>query len=214
MGVVTSLDFSLPDSQSESGKLDWQQIMQRVLPFTDIFVPSLEEVLQIMMPDLYATFLSANHDSDVTDLIPVSVIREMGKNIIELGVKILLIKAGHRGIYFLTGDISILNNKAGFNLSEDDWNYQELWCNAYPADQGKIINATGAGDTAIAAFLSAILEGETAESSLKLAAMAGRNNLYCHNIYEELPVWNEMAQEIAASPNNVICLIGQLSEIK
>ena len=50
MGVVTSLDFSLPDPESESGKVNWSEVMQSILPFTDIFVPSLEEVLQIMMP--------------------------------------------------------------------------------------------------------------------------------------------------------------------
>lgn len=204
MGVVTSLDFSLPDTQSESGKLNWQQIMQRVLPFTDIFVPSLEEVLHIMSPDLYTTYLSANHDSDITDLIPVSVIRKIGKSIINLGVKILLIKAGHRGIYLLTGDISTLNNKAGFNLSEIDWNHCEYWCKAYQANPEKVLNATGAGDTAVAAFLSAILDGKTAEQAIKFAAVAGRNNLYCHDIYEEINDWQEMEKEIELEENEII----------
>jgi sugar/nucleoside kinase (ribokinase family) len=204
MGVITSLDFSLPDIQSESGKLDWQQIMQQVLPFTDIFVPSLEEVLQIMMPDVYSEYLSKAHDSDFTDLIPVSIIREIGKKIIDLGVKILLIKAGHRGIYLLVGDISTLNQKAGFNLTEEVWNYHELWCNAYPADPAKIKNATGAGDTAVAAFLSAILDGKPAELALRFAAIAGRNNLYCQDIYQEINDWNDMETEMKSEQNEII----------
>ena len=57
MGVVTSLDFSLPDPESESGRINWPEIMQKILPFTDIFVPSLEEVLQIMQPGEYAGIL-------------------------------------------------------------------------------------------------------------------------------------------------------------
>ena len=196
MGVATSLDFSLPDLQSESGKQDWLQIMKRVLPYTDIFVPSLEEVLQIMKPGEYARIISSAGNSEIIDLIPLSIIREIGRTIIELGAKILLIKAGHRGIYLLTGDISGLNQKEGFNLPEEDWNHRELWCDAYPADPEKVKNATGAGDTAAAAFLSAILDGTTAETALKLAAIAGRNNLYCQDIYKEINGWQEMEKEI------------------
>ncbi len=204
MGVVTSLDFSLPDPQSESGKQDWPQIMQRILPYTDIFAPSIEEVLQIMMPCEYAKILSSTGNSDIIDQISTNTIRELGKKIIQCGVKILLIKAGHRGSYILTGDISSLNQKGGFDLSETSWNYREFWCNAYVADPEKIKNATGAGDTAIAAFLSAILDGETAEQAIKFAAVAGRNKLYCHNIYEEINGWHDMAKDIETDRNEII----------
>lgn len=205
MGVVTSLDFSLPDTQSESGKQDWPHIMQRILPYTDIFVPSLEEVLQIMMPGEYARILSAAGNSEIIDLIPIGVIREIGKKIIDSGVKILLIKAGHRGIYLLTGDISPLNRTSDFSLPENDWNHRELWCNAYPADPDRVKNATGAGDTAAAAFLTAILNGETSESALKYAAIAGRNNLYCLDIYKELNDWQDMEMELKSASNKITC---------
>ncbi len=205
MGVVTSLDFSLPDTQSESGKQDWPQIMQRVLPYTDIFVPSLEEVVQIMMPVEYARILSAAGNSEIIDLIPIGVIREIGKKIIDSGVKILLIKAGHRGIYLLTDDVSPLNRTSDFSLPENDWNHRELWCNAYPADPDKMKNATGAGDTAAAAFLTAILNGETSEFALRYAAIAGRNNLYCLDIYEELNDWQDMEIELKSASNEITC---------
>jgi len=211
MGVVTSLDFSLPDPETESGKADWPEIMKSVLPFTDIFVPSLEEALQIMFPSKYAEIHPSCEGGDIIDHIPVDLIRLLGKTIIGSGVKVLLLKMGHRGAYLLTGDVSPINEK-GFGLCVESWNFTELWCDTYHADESKIINATGAGDTAIAAFLSAILDGHTAESSLKYAAMAGRNNLYCHNIYEELTGWPEMAEEVRLCPNKVICLNGQLSE--
>lgn len=196
LGVVTSLDFSLPDTQSESGKQDWQKIMKRVLPLTDVFVPSLEEVLQIMMPDEYAKILISSKNSEFIDLIPESIIRSIGEKIIDLGVKILLIKAGHRGIYLLTGDVSALNSKKGLELSEPEWCNRELWCNAYLANPEKVKNATGAGDTAAAAFLTAILDGTSAVKALKYAAIAGRNNLYCNDIYGELNSWQCMEGEM------------------
>jgi len=205
MGVITSLDFSLPDLQSESGKQDWPLIMQRILPFTDIFVPSLEEVLQIMMPDEYAEMMYEAGNAEILDLIPTATIRKIGRMIIDSGVKILLVKAGHRGIYLRTGDISSLNQKDGFNLPEENWNNLELWCNAYQADLSKMKDATGAGDTAVAAFLTAILDGKNPEATLKYAALAGRNNLYCHHIYEELCTWQEMGKEMESEPNEIIC---------
>jgi sugar/nucleoside kinase (ribokinase family) len=100
LGVATSLDFSLPDTEAESGKINWPEIMKRVLPVTDIFVPSMEEVLQIMMPAKYAEIQSSVKGGDIIDLIPIELIREIGKMIIDSGVKILMIKAGHRGIYY------------------------------------------------------------------------------------------------------------------
>lgn len=204
LDVVTSLDFSLPDTETESGRANWPKIMKSILPFTDIFVPSLEEALQIMLPEKYAEMQDLCKGGDILDFIPMELIQLLGKTIIDCGVKILLLKMGHRGVYLLTNDVSSLNGK-GYNLPEENWNYQEMWCETFLAEPSKIINATGAGDTAIAAFLTAILDGETAESSMKYAAMAGRNNLYCHNIYEELPVWSEMTKELKSSSKNVIC---------
>ena len=196
MGVVTSLDFSLPDIESESGKISWIGIMRRILPYTDIFVPSLEEALQIIMPDEYAKILSGSGDTDIIDQIPPGIVSEIGRELISYGVKILLIKAGHRGAYLFTGDISDLNSKRGLYLNKKSWNHRELSCPAFPTDPEKIINNTGAGDTAAAAFISAILDARSPDNSLAFAAVAGRNNLYCNDIYKDLPGWSEMAEEI------------------
>jgi sugar/nucleoside kinase (ribokinase family) len=204
MGVVTSLDFSLPDPESESGKINWPEIMRRTLPYIDIFAPSLEEVIQIMMPLKYAEIQSASEDTETFYQIPVRLIREVGKLIIDSGVKIVLIKAGERGAYLLTGDVSPINERNGIHLPEESWNFRELWCKAYHADISKIINTNGAGDTAVAAFLSAILENHGAESSLKYATMAGRNMLYCENIHTDLGDWQELTKDINSEPNEII----------
>jgi sugar/nucleoside kinase (ribokinase family) len=207
MGVITSMDFSLPDGESESGKINWPDILQRVLPFTDIFVPSLEEALQIMMPSMYAEIQATADDNvEIIDLIPMTTIREIGKRIIDAGVKIALIKAGHRGAYLWTGNVLPVNENPGFHLSEAHWNYRELWCRGYPVEPGRIKNASGAGDMAAAAFLSAILDGEDPESSLKYAAIAGRNNLYFYNIHNELFDWRDMTEAIRSEPNEIIDL--------
>jgi len=206
MGVVTSLDFSLPDPESESGRSNWPKVMQKILPYTDIFVPSLEEVFQIMLPGELEEILSSKADNDIIDQVILNKIREIGRRIIASGVKILLIKAGHYGAYLLTGNVSSINEKAGLKLAEKNWNNCEIWCQAYKADPLKIKNSSGAGDTAVAAFLSAILDSEDPESALRYAALAGRNNLYCKNIYEDLSNWEEMTEEINSVKNDLIYL--------
>lgn len=199
MGVVTSLDFSLIDPESESAKTNWPEAIKKILPYTDIFVPSLEEALQLMMPGEYAEISSKAAGADIIDLVSCDTIREAGKRIIDGGAKIVFIKAGHRGAYLLTGDVSSINEKAGFNLEIDKWNDRELWCNACPVDTAKVKNASGAGDTASAAFLTAILNGEDPEHSLKYAAIAGRNCLYCTDLYSELDDWSQMQKEVKSA---------------
>ncbi len=203
-GAVTSLDFSLPDPESESGKTDWPEVMRRVLPVTDIFVPSLEEVLRIMTPSEYENILSSSGNGDIIDLVPEDLIRKTGETIIEAGVKILLIKAAHRGLYLMTGDVSSMSGTTGIKLPGEQWNFRTLRCDAYRADGSRVVNASGAGDTAAAAFLSAILDGDSPELSMKYAAAAGRDKLYCHDIYNEHGGWDVLTREIQTEPHEVI----------
>ena len=44
-GVITSIDMSLPPPDSASGRADWQTILRRCLPYIDVFVPSIEEIM-------------------------------------------------------------------------------------------------------------------------------------------------------------------------
>jgi len=205
-GAVSSLDFSLPDPDSESSQLNWQGILSQVLPLVDICAPSLEEALQMLMPDDYTRIQSGSGQSDMINQIPLSLLREMGRRFISYGVKILLIKAAHRGAYLLCGDISSVNQKLGNTLDEEKWSFCEFWCNAYPAEEARVKNAIGAGDTAIAAFLSAILDGNGPLNSIKYACLAGRNSLYCNNLYEELRDWEEMKLEITKGSEMIIDL--------
>ncbi|MBK7709687.1 MAG: hypothetical protein IPJ37_00980 [Bacteroidales bacterium] len=206
MGVVTSLDFSLPDPESESGRLNWPEIMHKLLPLTDIFVPSMEELLQIMKPGEDEGILSSLLTADSISETVVDAIREIGKQCIDNGVKILLIKAGRLGAYLRTGDVSSVIANAGTNLDKRKWDHCELWCSAYKTDSSKIKNSSGAGDTSVAAFLSAILDGENPETAVRYAAIAGRDNLYCTNLYDDLCNWTELTKEINSEVNEITYL--------
>jgi len=203
MGVITSLDFSLPDAESESGKVDWITIMQKTLPFVDVFAPSLEEVIQIMMPEKYAELQSFSTHADFEDRVPLSLVRELGSRIIQTGVSILLIKMGKRGMYLRTGNISAVNEKSENELHLLHWDNCEILCGAYHAENAKIKNSSGAGDTAIAAFLTSVLNGDDPGTAVRYAAAAGRDSLYCGNIFDGMSTWEELTREINSETNEL-----------
>ena len=48
LGVTTSLDMSLPDPNAENGKMDWDSVLKRLLPYVDIYLPSAEETMYMI----------------------------------------------------------------------------------------------------------------------------------------------------------------------
>jgi sugar/nucleoside kinase (ribokinase family) len=45
MGTTTSIDMSLPDPSSESGRVDWRSLLEALLPYVDIAPLSAEEAM-------------------------------------------------------------------------------------------------------------------------------------------------------------------------
>lgn len=46
-GATTSLDMSRPDPNSPAGKIDWLSYLEKVLPAVDIFLPSIDELIDM-----------------------------------------------------------------------------------------------------------------------------------------------------------------------
>ena len=196
LGVPTSLDITLPDSGSLAGQADWRSILAAVLPFVDIFVPSIEEILFMLEPKRYARILSAADGGDIMDAISPDLIVRLGNRILAMGVKVLMIKAGHRGAYLRTGDIGKLNAATSLNLPAENWSERDLWIPAFPADPRRVRNACGAGDCAVAGFLTALLDGSEIEKAGKYAMLAGRDNLYGIDSLGGLSDWKRMTNMI------------------
>lgn len=53
MGLTTSLDLVAVDPDSEAAGMDWARILERVLPYVDFFVPSIEELGYMLDRPLY-----------------------------------------------------------------------------------------------------------------------------------------------------------------
>lgn len=192
LGVATSLDMTLPDLDSPAGKADWQVVLAAVLPFVDVFVPSIEEILFMLESKRYARILSEADGGDIMDVVSPDLVVRLGNRILAMGVKVLMIKAGHRGAYLRTGDIGKLNADTSLNLPAENWSGRDFWIPAFPADPRRVRNACGAGDCAVAGFLAAILEGADIEKTGRYAMLAGRDNLYGVDALGGLSDWKRM----------------------
>lgn len=148
--ATTSLDMSLPDPESPSGQADWLTILKRVLPYVDIFVPSIEELLYMLDRATFDRLRGA-----VMGHVPSAIYRKLAEQSIALGAKIVAIKAGTRGLYVRTsGSLEGMGRGAPANPGE--WIDQELWSPCFKVEtQG----TTGAGDATIAGFLMGLLRG-------------------------------------------------------
>lgn len=154
-GMATSLDLCAIDPSSEAGQQDWTAILNRVLPHVDFFVPSYDELRCILTPDRLSTG---------DELASISA---------ELGASNILIKHGHYGMYYMNGDITTqreIADRAGLE-SLDTWADKRGWIDAVKAK--KEVSGLGAGDTSVAAYLSAMLRGYPFDGCLRLAAIEG-----------------------------------------
>lgn len=170
-GITTSLDTALPRPDSEHGEVEWRPILEKTLPFVDIFVPSYEECLFMLDRKNYSErFLRSEGRDMIEDLDPDEV-RKIAETFLDMGVKIVLLKMGSRGLYLRTGSKDAFVKSQGMLREKaKSWSNREIWC---PPDiVEKIVSTTGAGDVAIAGFLSSLLHDTDAAEAVRIAATA------------------------------------------
>ena len=175
LGATTSLDMSLPDRASESGKQDCNEILKNTIPYVDIFIPSVEETLFMLYPEKYDVFAKEHEgEKDPLDTLDLDILPMLGDRLMELGAKIAVIKCGVRGYYIRTAE-----KLEGFGrIAPADiecWQGREIMCESYHIDN--IISATGSGDSSIAGFLSAFMNGESITECMEIACTTGAENL-------------------------------------
>ena len=202
-GATTSLDMSLPDPKSASGKAPWRTILEKVLPSVDIFMPSIEEVYFMLDPEKYFKIKATAGNKDVVDFIGAEDYTRLAEQCLQLGSKIVVIKAAHRGVYILT-DYLEKRRDLGAALPKDlqNWSNRELWCPAFRVE--KIASATGSGDSAIAGFLAAYLKGLSIEQTLKYANCVGYQNLHELDAVSGIKDWNETSKMLESGQLELI----------
>lgn len=189
-GVTTSLDMSLPDANSPSGKVNWRKVLEKLLPYIDIFLPSIEEAFFMSHPDRYFEYKKRAGTHEVIDYIEPAIHSQLADEFIAMGAKIVGLKSAHRGLYLRTSNQEKLGEmgliKPG-NL--ENWADRELWCPAFKVN--KIASATGSGDSSIAGFLTAFIRGFSVEKTLKIANCLGFQNLHELDALSGIKSWAE-----------------------
>jgi sugar/nucleoside kinase (ribokinase family) len=148
-GATTSLDLSLPDADAPSGAAPWDRILERVLPYTDFFLPSVEELLFMLDRKLFESLRGA-----IFGHLPEKLVGRLATRSIELGAKVVGVKIGSRGFYLRMG--SDLSGMGRAKPNWEPWTESRIW---QPCFSVNVAGTTGAGDATIAGFLMGVLRG-------------------------------------------------------
>ena len=195
-GIATGLDLAAIDPQSASGKADWQTILAKKLPYTDFFMPSFEELCWILDRRTWQELSSRG--GDMTESLDLSVYaKPLADECIKAGCASVLLKCGISGMYYKTSDPGRIA-AIGKNLSPDTaaWADKEGLQPCFEAET--VRSATGSGDVSIAAFLSAVLAGETPERAAELAAAEGAASVTTYDALSGVLSLEELSRRIDA----------------
>jgi len=188
LGTTTSLDMSLPDPRSESGRIDWRPILSALLPYVDIALFSAEESMFMLNR---ARFDELREQAGTHDPLSAYTTRDfewIGAALLASGAKISVVKCGYRGMLLFTGDK--ISRPAAAPLGQADrWARRALWNPAFVVE--KIASATGSGDSSIAGFLAAFLRGRPPEECLIIGCCAGGQNVQAYDAISGIHSWDE-----------------------
>jgi len=195
IGVTTSLDMSLPDPSSPSGKLNWDTILKRVLPHVDIFLPSAEETMFMLNKKKFFAKKKQAGSKEVLELFDFSDLSELADQLLSYEAKIVGQKAGRLGFYVRTAGAETLQHIGRAKPSGlGDWSNRELFEPSFHVEQ--VASATGSGDSAIAGFLAAYLNGQSVESCVKYACAVGAQNVQVLDSVSGIRSWEETTRQV------------------
>lgn len=188
--ATTSCDMTLPDPASASGKAPWRTILEKILPYIDIFMPSVEETYYMLWPEKFLKMKEKYNNADLIDHLTANDYSIIADEILAMGCKMTTLKSGYRGFYIKTDSKESFDNMGSAKPGNfDNWSGRELWAPAFVVD--KFGSATGSGDSAIAGFLSAFLRGLTIEQALKYATCCGLQNVRVLDGNSGMKSWDE-----------------------
>ena len=191
-GATTSCDMALPDPVSEAGQAPWSEILDRLLPHVDVFLPSVEEALFMTDSDTFMQMRMANPGRDLIDVLTPGDFSRIAGELLQKGAKMTALKAGHRGFYFRSSKLTEMGRVRPPSL--EAWSNRELWCPAF--EPPRFGSATGSGDSSIAGFLAALLRGLSIEKTLRAATCLGWQNVQVLDALSGIGTWEQTQQQL------------------
>lgn len=197
-GCATSLDLSAVDADTDAGHANWTKILTNVMPYVDFFVPSVEELCFMLDRERFDTWQERASGVDITEILnPDEDIKPLAEKCMELGTKVLLLKCGKPGMYFCSAGREILSQiSPRMEMDTSVWANKTIFEKSYVPD--KVLSGNGAGDTSIAAFLTGVINGESPEMALHLAAGTGASCVTAYDTLSGLLSMEELKEKINA----------------
>ena len=193
--IATSLDLTAVDPQSDAGKADWQQILGGVLPYVDFFVPSFEELCYMLDRPCYDTMAAKGGDMTLQEGV-LEKADDLARKCLDLGCRAVLIKCGLSGMVYRTGSRERMAQVGSrLALNADGWADRTGRQSCFKA--AVVRSATGAGDVSIAAYLTALMNGETPEDCAKIAAAEGAASVSSYDALGGVLPLDELKKRIA-----------------
>ena len=190
-GVTTSLDMAFPDPSGTSGQVDWTEILCRCLPFVDVFLPSIDEILWMIRRETYERMIG---NGGILASITPALLADLSSALLAMGTRIVGLKLGERGFYLRTAaDLCGLGRAAPTHL--DEWQGQSLW---EPCFKVNVAGTTGSGDATIAGFLAGLLHDLTPQTAATMAVAVGACNVEAADATSGIRSWEETVRRIAA----------------
>lgn len=195
-GIATSLDFAAIDHRSEAGKADWERILKRVLPDVDFFLPSFEELCFILDRKRFRHLASKGGEM-TKDLDLRAEALPLADRLLEMGCRTAVIKCGTSGMVHKTGSFDTMCSVGSrLKLDPEQWADREGVQPCFRPDT--VRSALGAGDTSIAAFLTAVLQGKGPAECTALAAAEGACCVTAYDALSGLKPISELEKRIRA----------------
>lgn len=189
-GVTTSLDMAMFDPAAAAGQVNWLKVLTAALPYVDCFVPSIEEILLMLYPDIFEQV-----DAGTSQVTP-SLLFDVAGDLLELGAKIVLLKAGEAGLFLGTAAKPTLRDMGRAQPGDlTAWANRHIWTPIFETDP---VGTTGAGDAAIAGFLAALMHDISPSEAVAMAAAVGACNVEAPDAISGVRSWPETRARIEA----------------
>lgn len=194
LGVTTSLDLTAIDPDSEAASCDWRRILSRVLPYVDFFVPSIEELGYMLDEKLFLKWQERAGGADVTSVLSIEEdVKGLAEKALSMGTRAVLLKCGAAGMYLRAAPAGEFEKALP---GMDGWGGFEHFEDSYVPD--RVLSGTGAGDTSIAAFIKAVLDGYGPGECMQFAAAAGASCVTAYDAVSGLLPFNELKKKMQA----------------
>ena len=191
MEVLTSIDMAHPDPGGASGQVNWISLLQGLLPYVDVFAPSIEEIVFMIRRSDYD-----NWNGDVLSNLTLDYLSELAQNLLDMGTVIAAFKLGEYGFYMRTSkDRNKLSRFLPSGMNIERWIDQNIYQPAYTVN---VVGTTGAGDSAYGGFLASLLRGLDPLQAMQMTCAVGACNVEAQDASSGIRSWDNTLARINA----------------